>query len=44
MSVAVIPSLHTSNKDKTAEYVEKFVLIMPLKKPIVIPELSEGKK
>ena len=33
-----------SNKDKTAEYVEKFVLIMPLKKPIAIPELSEGKK
>ena len=31
-------------KGKLPDYVEKFMMVMPLKKPIAIPEQSEGKK
>ena len=31
-------------KGKLPAYVEKFMMVMPLKKPIAIPELSTGKK
>ena len=31
-------------KGKLPDYVEKFMMVMPLKTPIAIPEQSEGKK
>ncbi len=33
-----------ASKDKLPDYVEKYMLVMPLKTPIAIPEQSEGKK
>ncbi len=33
-----------ASKGKLPAYVEKFMMVMPLKKPIAIPELSTGKK
>lgn len=33
-----------ASKGKLPEYVEKFMMVMPLKTPIAIPEQSEGKK
>lgn len=38
-----IDSKGSRGKVAVPDYVEKFMLIMPLKNPIVIPELSEGK-
>lgn len=38
-----IDSKGSRGKVTVPDYVEKFMLIMPLKNPIVIPELSEGK-
>ena len=31
-----------ATKDKMPDYVEKFMMVMPLKTPIEIPELAEG--
>jgi hypothetical protein len=33
-----------ASKGKLPDYVEKYMLVMPLKNPIAIPEQSEGKK
>lgn len=33
-----------ASKGKLPDYVEKFMMVMPLKSPIAIPEQSEGKK
>lgn len=33
-----------ASKGKLPDYVEKFMMVMPLKTPIAIPEQSEGKK
>ena len=33
-----------ASKGKMPDYVEKFMMVMPLKNPIAIPELSDGKK
>lgn len=33
-----------SSKGKLPDYVEKFMMVMPLKTPVAIPELSNGKK
>lgn len=33
-----------ASKGRIPEYVEKFMMVMPLKNPIAIPELSDGKK
>lgn len=38
-----IDSKGSRGKVSVPDYVEKFMLIMPLKNPIAIPELSEGK-
>ncbi len=38
-----INSKSSRDKVKVPEYAEKFLLVMPLKNPIDIPELSEGK-
>lgn len=33
-----------ASKGKMPDYVEKFMMVMPLKNPIAIPELGDGKK